>query len=181
MRVASIASGLLAILALLPVAADADVIDRTANGFTIKVVVDIAAPPETVYVSLVRHVGEWWDKDHTYSGDAKNLSIIAEPGGCFCEALPNSGGVEHAIVVNVQPGTLLRLRGALGPLQEAGIAGSITWQFEKSGRGTKLTFTHSAGGYSPGGMEKLADIVDSVLAHQVKLLKEYSEKVTARR
>jgi uncharacterized protein YndB with AHSA1/START domain len=154
--------------------------DRTANGFTIKVVVDIAAPPETVYVSLVRHVDAWWDKAHTYSGDAKNLSIVAAPGGCFCETLPTGGGVEHGVVIYVQPDRLLRMRGALGPLQAAGIAGSITWQFEKAGQGTKLTFIHSAGGYYAGGMDKLADAVDTVLSLQVKLLKEYSEKVVRR-
>ena len=52
--------------------------------------------------------------------DAKNLSIDARPGGCFCEKLPNGGGVEHARVVYVAPREVLRLSGALGPLQGVG-------------------------------------------------------------
>jgi uncharacterized protein YndB with AHSA1/START domain len=160
--------------------AAAEVTDRTANGFTIKVTAEIAAPPDVVYRALVQHVAEWWDSQHTYTGAARNLSIEARPGGCFCEALPNGGGVEHAAVINVQPGTLLRMRGALGPLQEAGVAGTLTWHFEKAPQGTKLTFTHSAGGYVPGGMDKLAAIVDSVLAQQVTLLKGYAERVGRR-
>ena len=160
--------------------AAAEVTDRTPNGFTITVTAAIAAPPDTVWDSLVRHVGDWWDKEHTYSGDATRLSIDAKPGGCFCESLPGGGGVEHGAVVNVQPGRLLRMRGALGPLQEGGIAGSLTWQIERAGEGATLTFTHVAGGYYAGGLDKLADIVDTVLAHQVALLKAYAEKAAAR-
>ena len=152
-----------------------EVTDKAANGFTIKVVLDVAAPPETVYVSLVRHIGEWWDPAHTYSGDAKNLSIVAEPGGCFCEMLP-AGGVQHGTVVNVAPGKLLRVAGSLGPLQEAGTSGAMTWQMEKRGAGSRLTFTYSVGGYSAGGLDTLAPVVDMVLTHQAQLLKTFSEK-----
>lgn len=169
--------GLVAACAGLAAPARAEVTDRSPSGFTVKVVADIAAPPARVYAALVRNVDKWWDKEHTYSGDAKNLSIDPKPGGCFCESLPAGGFVEHAVVINVQPGTLVRMRGALGPLQEAGVAGSLTWQFEQAGPGTKLTFTHTAGGYAPGGLDKLADIVDKVLAHQVAQLKLYAELV----
>jgi uncharacterized protein YndB with AHSA1/START domain len=169
---------LTAVLAVLLLAAPlrGEVVDKAPNGFTIKVVVQVAAPPETVYTSLVRHVGDWWDPAHTYSGDSKNLSIIAEPGGCFCEVLP-AGGVQHGTIVNVAPGKLLRIVGSLGPLQETGVTGAMTWQMEKSGpTGAKLTFTYAAGGYYPGGLEALASVVDGVLTRQVQLLKEYSEK-----
>jgi uncharacterized protein YndB with AHSA1/START domain len=168
--------GLLGLCAFVPGAAGAEVTDRTPNGFTVKVVADIAAPPEQVYRALVQNVGQWWGADHTYTGASKNLSIVAKPGGCFCETLPGGGFVEHAVVINAQPGVLLRMRGALGPLQEAGVAGSITWQLQKSAAGTKLTLTHSAGGYVPGGLDRLADIVDTVLAEQVKRLDDYVEK-----
>jgi len=171
---------LLLALTGLVIPARAEVIDKAANGFTIKVVLQVDAPAETVYTSLVRHVGEWWDPDHTYSGDAKNLSIIAEPGGCFCEVLP-AGGVQHGTVVNVAPGKLLRMIGSLGPLQEAGISGAMTWQMEKRGTGSTLTFTYAAGGYYPGGLDRLATVVDSVLTHQAQLLKNYSEKVALTR
>jgi uncharacterized protein YndB with AHSA1/START domain len=154
----------------------ADVTDRSAHGFTVKVVQDIAAPPEAVYRSLVQHVGEWWDPEHTYTGAAKNMAIAPRPGGCFCETLAGGGFVEHAAVINAQPARLLRMRGALGPLQEMGVAGTITWQLEKSGAGTKLTFTHAVGGYAPGGLDKVADVVDTVLTDSVKRLKEYAER-----
>ncbi len=180
MRHAGLRAGLLLLVLAGAAPARADVTDKASNGFTVKVVLDVAAPPETVYTSLVRDVGEWWDKDHTYSGDAKNLSIAAAPGGCFCETLPG-GGVQHGTVVYVAPGRMLRIAGSLGPLQEAGVSGAMTWLMEKGGSGSKLTFTYSAGGYYPGGLDQLASIVDGVLTHQAQLLKAYSEKVARTR
>lgn len=167
--------GAAAAVTVLALPVSAEVTDRSPNGFSGRVVVEIAAPPAVVFDALVHDVGRWWDKGHTYSGDSKNLSIAATPGGCFCETLPGGGGVEHAVVVNVQPGALLRMRGALGPLQALGVSGSLSWQFEKAGTGTRLTFAHSVGGYVAGGLDALADAVDAVLARQVMLLKEYAE------
>ena len=44
------------LLALIGLASPArgEVVDKAANGFTIKVVLEVAAPPETVYTALVR-------------------------------------------------------------------------------------------------------------------------------
>jgi uncharacterized protein YndB with AHSA1/START domain len=167
--------GVLAVMLLASWPASAEVVDRAATGFTVRVVADIAASPAVVFAALTRDIGRWWDKDHTYSGDAGNLSLDARPGGCFCERLPGGGGVEHAVVVNLQPPGLLRMRGALGPLQGLGVAGSLTWQIEAAGTGSRLTFTQVAGGYAAGGLGALADAVDAVLARQVALLKSHVE------
>lgn len=167
---------LAAVLLVGPATAVADVVDRATNGFTLRTVVEISAPPARVYWTLV-NPGAWWDKEHTYTGDAKNLSIEARPGGCFCERLPGGGGVEHGRVVNVSPDSLLRLSAALGPLQELGAAGSLTFQIAESAKGSTVTMTFAVGGYSPGGLDKLADPVDTVMAHQLQLLKQYMERL----
>jgi uncharacterized protein YndB with AHSA1/START domain len=166
-----------AVLALLVAAAPGagDVVDKSAAGFTLKTTVAIAATPPQVYRALI-DVGSWWSTAHTYSGDARNLSIVPQPGGCFCEKLSNGGGVEHGRVVNVVPGSLLRLSTALGPLQELGVAGSMTWQVAASGQGSTLTMTYAVSGYMPGGLDTLAAPVDGVLREQVALLKAYVEK-----
>jgi hypothetical protein len=78
-------------------------------------------------------------------------------------------------VVNVAPGSLLRLSAALGPLQELGVAGSLTWQIAKSGNGATITMTYTVGGYPPT-LEKLAPLVDQVMSRQVALLKAYLDK-----
>lgn len=157
--------------------ARADVADRSPSGFTIKTTVAVAASPQRIYEDLV-NVGAWWDKEHTYSGDAKNMTLVAQAGGCFCEKVPGGGSVEHGRVVNVSPGKLLRLSSALGPLQQLAVMGSLTWSIEpaKQGTGSTLTMTYAAGGYAPGGLDTLADVVDSVLSGQVKRLKAYAEK-----
>jgi uncharacterized protein YndB with AHSA1/START domain len=160
---------------LAPEPADADVLDRSASGFTLKTTVQVAAPADRVYRALV-DVGSWWGKDHTYTGDSRNMTIAAQPGGCFCETLPNGGGVEHGRVVNIAPGSLLRLTSALGPLQELGVTGSWTWQIAASGQGSTVTMTYMVGGYAPGGLDKLADAVDQVLSQQVQFLKAHVEK-----
>jgi hypothetical protein len=181
-RVARLAAGAVVAFAVGTSSAAADVIDRSPAGFTITISTPVSARPETVYGSLVGQVGEWWDEAHTYSGDSKNLSIIAEPGGCFCEALPSGGGVQHATVVNVAPGRLLRMVGGLGPLQEAGVSGALSWSFEPRGSAdTVLTLTYRVGGYYAGGLDKVADVVNTVLSRQVQLLKAFSEKAAGRR
>jgi uncharacterized protein YndB with AHSA1/START domain len=158
-----------------PANARADVVDRSPAGFTLQMTVQVAAPADRVYRTLV-DIGSWWGKDHTYSGDATNMTIAAQPGGCFCEKLPNGGGVEHGRVVSVVPGSLLRLASALGPLQELAVTGSWTWQIAASGQASTVTMTYAVGGYTPGGLDQLAVPVDQVLAEQVRNLKAYIEK-----
>jgi uncharacterized protein YndB with AHSA1/START domain len=170
------------VVTLVPQAAWAEVSNRSNAGFIVTVNLAVAAPPETVYASLTRHVSEWWDAAHTYSGDSKNLSIIAEPGGCFCEALADGGGVQHAMVVNVAPGRLLRMSGALGPLQALAVTGTLSWQFEKSGSAdSTLVVTYVVGGYASGGLDKIADAVDTVITRQAQLLKRHAEEARGRR
>src|SRR5688572_29973490 len=123
---------LCALFVLAPAVAGAEVVDRSAAGFTARTTVTINASPERAFRALVDEIGSWWDKAHTWSGDALNLWLTANPGGCLCETLANGGGVAHAVVNHVIPGELLRLSGALGPLQEHAVTGTLTFRFEKA-------------------------------------------------
>lgn len=153
-----------------------DVLESTAGGFVVKTTVLVAAAPVRVFDGFAR-VSSWWDPEHTYSGNAQNLSIALQPGGCFCERLPPlPGGVQHAMVVLVMPYKTLRLVGALGPLQESGVSGSLTFELAERVGGTDVTMTYSVGGYRQGGLEALAPIVDTVLATQLRRLKSFVEK-----
>lgn len=156
----------------------AEVANVGPNGFAVKHSMTIQASPENVYAALVGKVGSWWNPEHTYSNDSKNLSIDARPGGCFCENLGNGGGVEHMRVVFAWPGRMLRMAGALGPLQGSGLAGSMTWQLAaaKGAAGaTSLEFSYSAGGYMTGGFDKIAPAVDAVLGEQLARFKSFVE------
>ena len=156
-------------------AARADVVDSSAGGFTVKTVVQISAPAANVYRALVDRVWAWWESSHTFSGSASNLSIDATPGGCFCEKLPNGGGVRHMTVVYVDSGKLLRLSGGLGPLGEMAVTGTMTLKLTEAAGKTAVEMTYRVGGYSPGGLDGIAKPVDGVLTTQLQRLKRFVE------
>ncbi|HSM15171.1 MAG TPA: SRPBCC domain-containing protein [Thermoanaerobaculia bacterium] len=170
-----LAPSFVAALSLLAAAAGAEVGQLAPNGFLVRHEATVAAPPEKVWSALVDQVGAWWHPDHTWSGEPANLSIVARPGGCFCEKLPDGGGVEHLRVVYVVPGEKLRMEGALGPLQASGLAGSLTFEMGPTDGGTTLILTYSVGGFVEMGTGALAPIVDRVLGEQLSRLAAYAE------
>jgi len=156
----------------------AEVVDSSAVGLRIHNEATVHATPAAVYAALVNHIGDWWNPEHSFSGDAHNLSLEAKPNGCFCEKLPGGGGVRHQTVIYVAPGKELRLSGAIGPLQPEGIAATMTWRLTPADGGTKLELIYSLGGYFPGGLSRMAGPVDGVLLQQLTRLKSYVETGT---
>jgi hypothetical protein len=170
--------GLLAI-ALAAVAlgtpARAEVIESSPTGFAVRNDARVNAAPAVVYAVLTESIGRWWDPAHTFSHDSRNLSMEAKPGGCFCERLPERGGVEHLRVVYASPGKLLRLTGAIGPLQEAALAGTMTWTLSQAGDATRVELSYAVGGFRVGGFRDIAAVVDGVLRGQLLRLKAFVE------
>ena len=146
-----------------------------ASGFVVRHDVVIDAPSAEVWRSLVDDVGAWWNPQHTYSGDSKNLSIDPRPGGCFCETFPAGGGAEHLRVVYLAPNEMLRMSGGLGPLQALGVAGSLSWKLTDAGSSTAVEVTYAVGGYMEGGFERLAPAVGAVIGEQLGRLKRFVE------
>ena len=164
------------ILALAPNRAAADVVDSSSNGFTVRTTLSIQAAPEEVYRRIIHNTGDWWNPQHTFSGDSHNLSIEEKAMGCFCEKLPKGGSVRHMEVVFLAPGKAIRLTGALGPLQAIAAGGSMTIQRSPAEGGTKLEVTYAVAGYLPAGMNTWATPVDNVLREQFTRLKDYIER-----
>ncbi len=154
---------------------DAEVVSASSTGFTVRSEALVRADAQHAWRALVRDIGKWWNAEHSYSGQAENLSIDPRPGGCFCERLPDGGGVMHMTVVNLQPGKLLRLTGALGPLQSLGVAGSLSWSFVPIGDGTKIEVTYNVGGFNKDGFEAIAPAVDGVLRDQLQRLAAFAD------
>jgi uncharacterized protein YndB with AHSA1/START domain len=167
------AAALIAVL-LTSVAAKADVADVSPTGFQLRIAVHVAAPPDKVYAAIVQPA-KWWNSDHTFSGSAANLTLDAKAGGCFCEALPNGGSVEHLTVAAVMPGKMLRMRGALGPFQGSGIEGAMTWSLEATGGQTDLTVTYDLGGHMKGGFGDWPQKANAMVSEQVARLKKFVE------
>jgi hypothetical protein len=158
---------------LLAGAAQAEVTDKSAAGFEVTEKATIAAPAAKVYAALLTP-GAWWNKNHSWSGDARNLSIDLATG-CFCEKLPK-GFVRHMTVVFADGATTLRLFGGLGPMQFTGASGHMAFALKPAGDKTELTLTYDVGGYAKGGLaDKWAAPVDGVLGEAVGRLKTYLE------
>lgn len=159
-------------LVLLAVAAplSAEVKSVGDAGFAVERTVTVDASPERAFAALVQPA-MWWSSAHTWSGDAKNLSLDLRAGGCFCEVLPKvRGGVEHARVVYFAPGKMLRLSGALGPLQGEAAAGTLTFTIKPDGGKSVITLSYVVGGYLRQGPRNLAAPVDGVLGEQLTRL-----------
>jgi hypothetical protein len=120
-------------------------------------------------------VGDWWNSEHTYSGNSHNLSIESKAMGCFCEKLPNEGSVRHMEVVMLVPGKALGLTGALGPLQLIAATGNLGIQLSPTDGGTRLDVTYAVAGYLPAGMNTWSTPVDAVLTEQFTRLRNYIE------
>ncbi len=153
--------------------AQAKVVDAQANGFQVQQSAVIAASPDTVWKAMV-DPAKWWSSDHTFTGDAKNIVLEAQVRGCFCEKSGEQGAATMRVSF-VDPGKELDLWGAIGPLSRFGVAGGWTMVLTPEGAGTKVTWTYTAGGYVPGGADKLAAPVDGVFGQQIGRLKAFVE------
>ncbi len=75
-------------------------------------------------------------------------------------------------VIFCQPGKTLRMTGALGPLQETAVQGTMTIVLKESGDTTVITTTYHLGGYFSGGLKNIAPIVDKVITEQFQRLEQ---------
>lgn len=159
--------------ALLSSPASAELVSASGNGLHVRESVQLVVPPAKAWDAF-RAIGSWWSKDHTYSGNSSNLSLALSAGGCFCEKLPDGGGVEHLRVTYVDPGKRIVFTGALGPVLYQAAAGVMDVQFERIAGGTKVTLDYRAAGFAEGGADKLAPAVDGVLADQMRRYRQYA-------
>lgn len=150
------------------------------NGFNIVHIAEVNAEPDVVWKRLIAPK-EYWSKAHSWSGSSEGFYIDPQAGGCFCELFQQKGAdnkiktvgsVEHMRVIFAQPGKVLRMQGALGPLQSEAVLGTLTAAIEplKAGGGSKISFSYVVGGYMRYKTADIAPAVDKVLAEQFKSL-----------
>ena len=167
-----IAAAAIALLAAAP--ARAEVKQSWAAGYRLENGATIDAPPEKVWAALGQ-VGKWWNGAHSYSGDAANMTMPLQAGGCFCEALPKGGTVKHGEVVMVMTGQTLRISAPLGPLQGEGVAAALTFTLKATADGkTEVVETFNVGGARPEIVGYAAGI-DGVVGEQLGRLKAFVE------
>lgn len=153
--------------------AQAEVVSSGPNGLHVRQSVQMVVPQQVAYDAFGQ-VGSWWNAEHTYSGKSENLSMALQSGGCFCERFPAGGGIEHMRVTYVDPGKRIILTGSLGPLLYEATTGVMDVKFERIAGGSKVTLDYKVSGFAEGGADKLAPLVDGVLADQFKRYREYA-------
>jgi hypothetical protein len=156
----------------------AEVKATSENGFNIVHIASVSATPDEIWKRLLAPKN-WWNKAHSWSGSSDGFYIDAQANGCFCELfqekgadgkLKTTGSVEHMRVIFAQPGKVLRMQGALGPLQSEAVIGTLTVAMEpaKDAGITKVSFSYVVGGYMRYKVTEIAPAVDKVLGEQFR-------------
>ncbi len=173
--------------------AHAEIKAQSDAGFNVVHIAEVEASPDEVWKRLISPK-EYWSKEHSWSGSSAGFYIDAQAGGCFCELLQDknpdanqsgnrakaAGSVEHMRVIFAQPGRVLRMQGALGPLQSEAVLGTLTVALQPvaakdGGKSvTKLSFSYVVGGYMRYKISEIAPAVDKVIGEQFAgLIKPY--------
>lgn len=169
---------IVASLALTASPARADVVTRSENGFVVRLASEVTAPPAEAWKTILTPA-QWWQSQHTFSGDAANLTLDPQVGGCFCEVLPppegapaaqKPGGVQHMRVVYIEPPRAMRLVGALGPLQSEALAATMTITVKPTDKGSRILFEYVVGGFMRYKVDEIAPAVDRMLTAQLSSL-----------
>ena len=171
-----LAAALASSLAAGPEQARAEVAAQSDAGFVIKHSAEVPAGQAEVWAALIAPA-KWWSPDHTWSHNAANLYLDAQATGCFCEKLPKPadappeqrmGSAEHMHVIFADPQRgLLRMAGALGPLQGEAVRGVLTITLTRTETGTRIDWEYVVGGYMRFQTAEIAPAVDQVLGDQL--------------
>ncbi|MFN4114756.1 MAG: SRPBCC family protein [Sphingomonadaceae bacterium] len=174
MSIRTLAAALAALLVTAP--ASAEVVQQGPNAFTTRDSVVVKASRFEVWQALIAPAG-WWNKAHTWSGDAANLYISAQANGCFCELLPapegapqevRRGSALHMTVIQADPGHVLRMRGGLGPLQSEPAEGVLTIALGEVDGGTRIVWEYVVGGSMRYEVPVISKAVDGVMSEQLR-------------
>lgn len=156
----------------------ADVKAASDSGFNVIHIGTVQATPDEIWKRLLAPK-DYWNKAHSWSGSSAGFYIDAQANGCFCELFQETdvngkvktvGSVEHMRVIFAQPGKVLRMQGALGPLQSEAVIGTLTVAMEptKQDGATRVSFSYVVGGYMRYKVAEIAPAVDKVLGEQFK-------------
>lgn len=159
----------------------AEVVETAADRFVTRATASVKATPLATWLALTKP-GEWWSSQHSWSGDAKNMTLTPQGGGCFCERIPvgdsgNSSAMEgsarHAEVLQAFPMRVLRMRGGFGPLQGEPATGVLTITLKEVPGGTRVLWEYNVGGAMRYKVTEIAPAVDAVMSEQLKRLQTH--------
>ena len=160
--------------------AHGEVVEKSADGFVTRDAASVAASPMATWLALIKP-GQWWNPQHSWSGDAANMTLTPQVGGCFCERIPGKdeggafaldGSAMHAEVVQAFPLHVLRMRGGFGPLQGEPATGVLTITLQAVTGGTRIVWEYNVGGPMRYKIAEIAPAVDTVMSEQLHRLQK---------
>ena len=164
-------------LALCSAPLAAEVVERDDEGFVTRDVAEVEADTKATWLALISPA-RYWNSGHTWSGDAANMRLTPQAGGCFCEKIPEDpdptkitleGSVEHMRVIHAFPEKALRMSGGLGPLQSEPVAGILTIALSETDTGgTRIVWEYNVAGRMRYDMDVISKAVDGVMSQQLK-------------
>lgn len=166
---------LTAVAAIFATPAHAEMTKVGESGFAVRHTAVVTATREQAWAMLAEPSG-WWNGAHSFSGDAENLTLDPRAGGCFCEMLPTGearvqpGSVRHMEVIFADPGSAMRLTGALGPLQSEPVEAVLTVTLKPVEGGTRILFEYVVGGTMRFAVDQIGPAVDRVIGEQLTRL-----------
>jgi uncharacterized protein YndB with AHSA1/START domain len=138
----------------------ADVVSSSDTHYVLRLEARADLPPAMLWKRLVNPAA-WWSADHSYSGDAANLSLDVGAGGLWKESWGNNS-VVHGRLLTAIEGQLLRLEAPFGPLQAKGAYVIWTISLKPDGEGTLVVFDEVAHAPAGSNMIELAPAVHGV-------------------
>jgi len=149
--------------------AGAEIIDASPGHYVLRQEAGSTRSTEELWARLIEPAS-WWHPDHTYSGDAANLSLDPRAGGLWREDW-DGGSVAHGEVLFVQAGKVLRMNAPFGPLQGVGAYTVWTISIEPGeDGGSVVIFDETSIGPPGADMAELAAAVDFVKTEAITRL-----------
>jgi len=152
-----------------------EVVSASPGAFLLQAEAEVAATPEATWQALLQ-LPRWWSSAHTYSGDARRMRLDPRAGGCWCERW-DGHSVEHGrVILAMQHDGVrtLRLNAALGPLQELGVTGILTFTIRPHAAGASIAVTYRVSGEPGLALDGIAPLVDMVIMEQFARLGRYA-------
>lgn len=148
------------IVSLTPVSTHAEIVESSDAHYVLRHEGISSLAPGALWSRFVEPAS-WWHPDHTYSGDAGNLSLTPRAGGLWLEQW-QGGSVIHGSVLYVEDGESMRLYAPFGPLQGLGVYTVWTITISPEGSGSRVVFDEISSGPPSADLGEVAKAVDYV-------------------
>lgn len=148
--------------------ASAEIVSSSDTHFVLRHEATSPLPADQLWARLIEPQ-TWWHPDHTYSGDANNLSLDLQAGGLWREDWQDNS-VAHGEVLFVDAGRVLRLNAPFGPLQGLGAYTIWTITITPQDNGSTIVFDEISSGPATADMAEIAKAVDYVKGEAIRRL-----------